>query len=79
MVAHELIGETLKYTPAGGELGLIPGTQEESDIVVAIENQYRNFHNMNNVRTGEDHFASFVVNVQSSPPRKRKRKKRGRN
>ncbi len=77
VVAHELFAETLKYTPTGSKLGLIPNTVEESEMVVGIENQYRNFHKMNNVRTGGDHgVLQFVVTVEGSAPRnQRKRKK----
>jgi hypothetical protein len=64
-----------KYTPAGAKLGLVPGTQEESDIVIAIENQYRNFHKMNNFRTGGDHFLSNVVEVNIPKPTKRRKRR----
>jgi RHS repeat-associated protein len=54
VTAHELFGETYKYTPAGIKEGLQNNIIDDSNKVIEIENKYRDFHGLPH-RSGTDH------------------------
>lgn len=54
VTAHELFGETYKYTPAGQKEGLQNNIIDDSNKVIEIENRYRDFHRLSH-RSGTDH------------------------
>lgn len=54
IAAHELFGETYKYTPAGTRAGLQNNIVADSDAVIKIENEIRQFHGLP-MRSGTDH------------------------
>jgi RHS repeat-associated protein len=54
IAAHELFGETYKYTPAGTREGLQNNVIDDSNKVIEIENKYRDFHRLPH-RSGTDH------------------------
>jgi hypothetical protein len=61
VTAHELFGETYKYTPAGQKEGLQNDIVKDSNRVIEIENKYRDFHGLPH-RTGRDHL--LIVDSQ---------------
>lgn len=65
--AHELLGESYKYTP--GHEGLRRDPIQDSDVVIGIENEVRTFHGLP-LRSGKDHgYIREEVTVVAEPLR----------
>jgi RHS repeat-associated protein len=67
VTAHELFGETFKYTPDGVKQGLQNDVVKDSNKVIEIENEYRKFHKLP-LRSGTDHgYIRSQVEVKITP------------